>query len=155
MRMRKTLLLLCALGISCVSLAQTNEASWAKLTRLQVGQKIQIVEMNSKKVPGTFVSVSDSTISLKDAAGDETIQKQDVRSVKLLGSSRRLRNTLIGAGVGAGAGAGLTAAAWESRGFLGGKGAGAAVGAVIGGLAGAIIGAVVPSHDTIYSAGSH
>jgi hypothetical protein len=153
--MRKTLLLLCVLAIPAASFAQTNEASWAKLTRLQVGQKIQVVETSSKKHSGTFVSVSDSTISLKDAAGDETIQKQGVRSVKLMKSNRRLRNTLIGAGVGAGAGAGLTAAAWESRGWFGGKADGAAVGAVIGGLIGAILGVAAPSHDTIYSASSH
>jgi outer membrane lipoprotein SlyB len=153
--MRKTILLLCILGISGASFAQTNEASWAKLTRLQVGQKIQVAEMTSKKVAGTFVSVSDSTISLKDAAGDKTIQKQDVRSVKLMKSNRRLRNTLIGAGVGAGAGAGLTAAAWESRGWFGDKADGAAVGAILGGLFGAVVGVAVPSHDTIYSAGSH
>jgi hypothetical protein len=83
------------------------------------------------------------------------VQKQDVRSVKLMKSNHRLRNTLIGLGVGAGAGAGITAAAWESHGFLGGKGVGAAVGAGLGGLGGIIVGGLLPTHDTIYKAPSH
>jgi hypothetical protein len=153
--MRNGLLLMCVLLTSCASVAQTSEASWAKLTRLQAGQSIQVVEMTSKKHSGIFVNVSDSAISFKDAAGDQTVQKQDVRSVKLMKSNRRLRNTLIGAGVGAGAGAGLTAAAWESHGWFGDKADGAAVGAILGGLIGAIVGVALPSHDTIYSAGSH
>jgi hypothetical protein len=87
--------------------------------------------------------------------GDRTLEKQDVRTVKLMKGGRRLRNTLIGAGVGAGAGAGITAAAWESGGFLGGRGDGAALGAIMGGITGAIIGAVWPCHPTIYNANSH
>lgn len=153
--MRNGLLLTCVLGFSCAAVAQTNEASWAKLARLHAGQSIQVIEMTSKKHSGNFVNVSDSAITFKDAAGDQTVQKQDVRSVKLMKDNRRLRNTLIGAGVGAGAGAGISAGIWEDHGFLGGKGDGAAVGAVIGAVAGAVVGALLPSHDTIYSVSSH
>jgi hypothetical protein len=153
--MRKILFLICILGISCASLAQTDQASWAKLSALRQGQKIQVVDVTSKKHSGVFSSVSDTSISYKENATDQTTERRDVRSVKLMEHSHRLRNTLIGAGVGAGAGAGITAAAWEDHGFLGSKGAGAAVGAVIGGISGAIIGSLLPSHSTIYSAGSH
>jgi uncharacterized protein YcfJ len=153
--MRNRLLLLCVLGFSCVSPAQSNQASWANLSRLQPGQKIQVDEVNSKRLSGAFVNVSDSAIALKDATGEQSVPRQDVRSVKLAKGNHRLRNTLIGAGIGAGAGAGVTAAAWEPHGFLGGRGVGATVGAVIGGLAGAIVGAVLPSHDTVYRAPSH
>jgi hypothetical protein len=152
--MRKILPLACLLATSCVSFAQTTPASWENLSSLQPGQKIQVVEINSKKHSGSFVSVSTTAILLTETAGDRTLQKQDVRTVKLTRNGHRLRNTLIGAGVGAGAGAGITAAAWESGGFLGGRGVGAAVGAIIGGLGGAIVGALVPSHTTIYSVNS-
>jgi hypothetical protein len=111
--------------------------------------------MNSKKHSGAFVNVSDSAITLKDSAGEQSVPRQDVRRVKLTIGNHRLRNTLIGAGIGAGAGAGVTAAGWESHGYLGGKGDGAIVGAVIGGVAGAIVGALLPSHDTVYSVSSH
>ncbi len=138
----------------CVSFAQTHPASWQNLSSLQPGQKIQIVGSDSKKYSGSFVSVSATAILITETTGERTLQKQDVRAVKLLNNRHRLRNTLIGAGAGAGAGAGISAGVWESSGFLGGKGAGAAVGAAIGGLGGAIVGALTPSHDTIYNVNS-
>ncbi|MGA2856563.1 MAG: glycine zipper family protein [Candidatus Sulfotelmatobacter sp.] len=153
--MRKGLFLICVLGLPCVSWAQSDQAAWASLSALQAGQKIQIVEMNSKKHSGTFVSVSDTAIAYRETAGEQTVQKQDVRSVKLMENKHRLRNTLIGGAVGAGAGAGITAASWENHGFLGSKGTGAAVGAVIGFVAGAVVGALLPSHKTVYSVSSH
>jgi len=110
--------------------------------------------MNSKKHSGSFVSFSETAIVYQDTAGGRTIPRQNVRSVKSGTKKRRLRNTLIGAGVGAGAGAAIGAGAWENNGFLGGKGVGATVGVAIGFLAGAVVGALLPSHHTIYSANS-
>lgn len=153
--MRKSLLLICVLGLSCASWGQTNRASWANLSALQAGQKIQIVDTNSKKHSGTFVGVSETAISYQETAGAQSIQKQDVNSVKLTGNTHRLRNAIIGGAVGAGAGAGITAAAWENHGFAGGKGTGAAVGAVIGFVAGAVVGVLSPSHKIIYSVNLH
>lgn len=153
--MRKIPILVCMLGAALISAAQANRDSWANLRRLRVDEKIQIVEMNAKKLSGVFVSVSDSAISFKDAGGEQTVQKQDVRRVKRIKANRRLRNTLIGTGVGAGVGAGLGAGIWESHGFLGGKGDGAAVGAVIGAVGGAIFGVLWGTDDTIYSVNSH
>jgi hypothetical protein len=153
--MRKSSFLICVLGLSCVSWAQGNRASWADLSGLRAGQKIQIVDMNSKKHSGTFVNVSDTAISYQEAAGEQTIQKQDVRSVKLMQDKHRLRNALIGGAVGAGAGAGISAASWENHGYLGGRGVGAEVGAVIGFVGGAFVGVSLPSHKMNYSVNSH
>jgi hypothetical protein len=144
--MRKYWILACLLAMPSVASAQ-----WENLNTLQAGQKIQVIE-NSRKDSGTFLSVSDKEISLQGKSGAQTIQRQDVRSVKLTVNKHRLRNTLIGAGVGAGAGAGISAAAWEPRGFAGGRGTGAAVGAAIGAVGGAVVGALWPSHETIYRA---
>jgi hypothetical protein len=144
--MRNLWILACLLGMPCVVSAQ-----WANLNTLQAGQKIQVVE-NSKKDSGTFLSVSDKDISLQGKSGPQTIQRQSVRSVKLMDNRHRLRNALIGAAVGAGSGAGITAAAWEPHGFVGGRGTGAGVGAVIGAAGGAVVGALRPGHETIYRA---
>ena len=114
------------------TLAQSAQSSWSNLNALQAGQKIQVTGADSKTHSGTFVRATDSGLSLEEAGGAQTIQRQDVRSVKLMENRHRLRNTLIGAAVGAGAGAGITAGTWENHGFLGDKGTGAAVGAVIG-----------------------
>jgi hypothetical protein len=153
--MRKILLLICLVGLSGASPAQSGRALWTRLGALQVGQPIQIGDMNSQEHSGTFLNISETAIAYRDTAGEHTIQKQDVRSVKLLKNGYRLRNSLIGAAAGAGTGAGIGAASWEKRGFLGGKGAGAAVGAAIGFAGGALVGALLPSHQTIYRASSH
>jgi hypothetical protein len=152
--MRKALFLICLLGIPLASRAQSDQASWANLSTLRTGQKIQIVEMNSKKHTGTFVNVSATAISYSQVTGEQAIQRSDVRSVRME-RKRRLRTTLLAAGVGAGAGAGVGAAAWESHGFAGGKATGAAVCAGLGFLIGAAVGAALPTHNMIYRVASH
>jgi hypothetical protein len=163
--MPKLLFLICVLGMPCASWAQTDRASWANLSALLVGQKIQVVEMNAKKHPGTFVHVSDTAISYQGTAGEQTIQKQDVRSVKLIKNKHRLRNTLIGLGVGGGVGAGIGAATFHSCSSQNfciqpvGQGEQTGIAAVIGFAGGAAVGAVIgvlsPSHSTIYSVKTH
>jgi hypothetical protein len=162
--MRNTLLLLCVFAMSCASQAQSDKASWANLSTLQTGQKIQIVDMNANKHSGTFLNVSDTAVRYQDNAGDQSIPKPDVRRVKLMENRHRLRHTLIGAGVGAGVGAVIGAVANHpcvpnppSQQFpncLGAnitRGDTAGIGAVVGFLAGAVVGALVPTHSTIYS----
>jgi hypothetical protein len=153
--MRNSLFLVCLLGIPCASVAQSGQSSWTNLSGLRAGQKIQIDEMSSKIQSGIFESVSDSAISIKDTSGETSVERQNIRSVKLMENHHRLRDTLIGAGVGAGAGAGIAAAAWEPHGFLGGRADGAAIGAIFGVLPGTIVGALLPSHNTVYRVSSH
>jgi len=153
--MRAIVFLLCVCGLSSVSVAQNNPA-WSSLTGLHAGQKIQIVETNAKKHSGTFVNVSDAAISYQENASQQTIQKQDVRSVKLLDNKHRLRNTFIGAAVGAGVGAGIGAAVYKpcSGSFCidpGGRAIPAGIGAVVGGVGGVVVGVLLPSHSTIYN----
>jgi hypothetical protein len=151
--MRNILLLLCVFGVSCASQAQSDKASWTDLSTLQTGQKIQIVDMSSKKHSGTFLNVSDAALRYHDNAGDQSIPKQDVRRVKFMENRHRLRNTFIGAGVGAGVGAVIGAVA--NRGCSNfcviSEGDTAGIGALVGFLAGAAVGALIPTHSTIYS----
>ncbi len=158
--MRKFMPLICVLAISCTSWGESAQDSWANLNVLQAGQKIQVVDMNSKKHSGTFVSISDTAISYQEAAGEQSVQKQDVRSVKLMENKHRLRNALILGGVGAGVGAGIGAATFHScasQPFCiqpAGRGALAGVGAAIGLAGGAVIGALLPGHKMIYRVNS-
>jgi hypothetical protein len=156
----KILLLICIVGIPCASLAQTNQTSWSNLSTLRSGQKIQVVEMTSKKHSGLFASASDTAISYRKTTGEQSIQKQDVLSVKLMENKHRLRNTLIVAGAGAGVGAAIGAAVYKpcSTSFcldVGGRALPTGIGAVFGGVGGAIVGALLPSHRTVYSVSSH
>ena len=159
--MRKIFLLLFVLGLSCAAFAQTDRASWANLSGLQPGQRIQVVGTTSKKHSGSFVSVSDTAISYRETNGQQSIPKQDVIRVKLMEHKHRLRNTLILAGVGAGVGAGIGAAlhkSCSSQSFcldIGGAALPAGVGAVVGGLGGAVVGVLLPSHTTIYQVSPH
>lgn len=159
--MLKILFLLCALGLPFFATAQTNQPSWAKLSTLREGQKIQVVDMNLAKHSGTFVNVSDTAILYRQTAGEETIQNRDVRSVKVIESKHRLRNALIWGGVGAGIGAGIGAATFQpcsTQAFCiqpGGRGLPAAIGAVVGLVGGTVVGVLLPNHSTIYRATSH
>jgi hypothetical protein len=167
--MGKTLFLICVLALSGVSLAENPQTSWTTLSGLQTGQSIQIIEKSSKKHSGTFLSVSDTAISIQVAAGEQSIQRQDVRRVDLTKNKHKTRNTLIGVAVGGGAGAviGAVVGAATHKGcssqsfcfdiITAGElaGIGAAVGFVGGGIAGGVVGAFVPSHGTIYDVNAH
>jgi hypothetical protein len=158
---RKIFLLLLVLGLSCAAFAQTGQASWANLSGLRPGQKIQVVSMPSKKHSGNFVRVSDTAISYTETAGEHSIPRPDVLSVKLMENKHRVRNTIIVAGVGAGVGAVIGAALHKpcsSQSFcldIGGAALPAGVGAVLGGVGGAVVGVLLPSHSTIYHLSSH
>jgi hypothetical protein len=151
---RKIVLLICILTMPSISSAQSKQASWANLSTLHSGQKIQIVGTDSKKHSVTFLSFTDSAITYHDVTGDQTVQKLNVSSVKNLENHHRLRNALIGAAIGAGAAGGITAGAEKNqdpidRGLH-------SVEAALGGLAaGAVIGAFLPTHNIIYDVSAH
>jgi hypothetical protein len=150
------------LGMPLFSRAQTAQNSWGTLNTLHVGQRIEIVETNLKKHNGTFSTVTDEAIQLREGGGDMEIKREDVMRVTLLDKSHRLRNALILGAVGAGAGAGIGAAATRCSNSSGpfnfcGVGSGAVIGlgTVIGLAGGAGIGAAIPSHPTIYRIEHH
>lgn len=156
--MRNLFFPICALAISSAAVGQRDLTSWQNLGTLQRGEKIQIRESNSKKVSGSFLSVSATAILVQKGDGSESIAKENVRSVKRMQNKHRLRNTVIVAAAGAGVGAGIGAATFHpcphSQTFclqIGGRSLPAGIGAVAGLLGGAAIGALIPEHDTIYS----
>jgi hypothetical protein len=160
--MRSLAITPCVLGMPCVSLARTDKSSWTNLSVLQPGQKIAVVELNSKTESGTFSSVTDSSITLQEKSGQQTIQKRDVKIVRLMKNKHRLRNTFIGAGVGAGLGAGIGAASYRpckpppnfSTCFFDiSRGDQAAIFGIVGLVGGAAVGALLPMSEIIYRAG--
>ncbi|MGA9545582.1 MAG: hypothetical protein WBQ85_18560 [Candidatus Sulfotelmatobacter sp.] len=153
--MRKTWFLIFILGTACTSWAQGDRALWTNLSALRPGQRIEVVAMNSTKHSGIFVSFSEAAILYQDAAGGQTIPKQEVRKVRLMENKHHVRNIIIGGVVGAGVGAGIGAAKPECSGpdciNVIGRGTVAAIGATIGAAVGAVVGLLIPSHHTIYS----
>jgi hypothetical protein len=150
--MRRLLIIACLLGTAPVARGQANRGSWEALNSLRSGQRIEVVETSLKKHAGTFETVSDETILLREGSADESVKKEDVMRVTLLEKSHRLRNALIGSLLGGGAGAGIGAAVHSGQGSYVPRSGAAAVGAVLGLAVGAAVGAAVPSHDTIYRA---
>jgi len=153
--MKTMLSLSCVLFLSCTASSQSTQSASMTLHALKPGQKIQIVETNSKKVTGNFVAGSDVAISIRDTGGEKSIPIVEVRCVKLVGTHRRLRNTLIGLGIGAGGGAAIGAAIGPSNGFIVGKGFSAALVGTAGAVCGTVVGVLLPTHETIYTKTMH
>ena len=131
--------------------AQDARQSWDNLKRLQVGQKIEVVDMELKSVQGTFVSYAEDGISVQTASGLLTIERPNVLRVSLREHSKRARNALIGAGIGAAAiGIPVGVAANIEHGIYSDRIT--ALGFAAGAGAGGGIGAAVPSYETIYRA---
>jgi hypothetical protein len=158
--MRRTLILFCFLTVSFVARAQDNVASWSNLNALRNGEKIQVREMNKVKVRGTFMSASDAAITVQAPAGPETIQRQDVRTVKRMKVKHRWLNSFVLAGAGAGIGYGIGRSQYhpcpQDQTFCLDFGDyPGSIGLIAGFLGGGAIGALLPVHETVYSVKSH
>ena len=87
-------------------------SNWDNLKSLTRGQEIRVVLNNVKSYQGEFESLSDDGITLRHAAGEQTLARKDILRVsEMKGQNHRARNVLIGTVVGAGLGltAGLVA----------------------------------------------
>ena len=116
-----------------------NEHSWSSLRQLSSGQRVVVVQKDARTRQGTFVSVSDESIVVREKESVVSVSRPDVLRVSAQGKHKRLRNALIGALVG-GSVAGAAAQSGEAV-FLG----------LWPGLA---VGAVLPAHSrTVYRAG--
>ncbi len=132
---------------------EPGEHSWGNLQQLRVGQKIEVVDTNLKKLKGTFLSFSDEAISLRVGKDEVGVQRPKVFRVSSREHSKRLRNTLIGSGIGAAAGAvvGAAAVAGKPR-QAGERRLSMVIGTLMGSGAGAAVGVAIPAFQTIYRA---
>ena len=128
-------------------------SDWNNLQQLRVGQKIEVVDTNLKKLKGTFLSFSDEAISLRVGKDEVGVQRPKVFRVSAREHSKRLRNTLIGLGIGAAAGAvvGAAAVAGKPR-QAGERRLSMVIGTLIGSGVGTVVGAAFPGYQTIYRA---
>jgi len=138
-----------------------RSTSWDHLKSLTPGQEIRVVINNFKSYQGEFRSLSDNGISLRQAAGEQTLARKDVLRVsQKKGQNHRARNAVIGALIGAGAGLGIGLSPYlvqrnctEGPAFNCGSPPNPHLVEIlmpVGALAGAAIGAIVPTggwHD--------
>ena len=89
-----------------------RSSSWENLKSLTRDMEIRVVMKNVKSYQGEFESLSDDGITLRQAAGGQTLARKDILRVSWMkGQNHQSRNTLTGAAVGAGAGLGIGLAA--------------------------------------------
>src|SRR6266700_2125235 len=155
--MRNVALVCFLILIPCSLRAQDKKADWKALYGLRSGEKIVLVETGMKKHVGTFSTVTDEAIQLREGSNDIGIPKENVARVTVLDKSHRLRNAFIFGAAGAGAGVGIGAATSRcsnsTDSFCGiGRSIAVGVGGLVGLAGGAGIGAAVPGHPTIYRA---
>ena len=154
--MRNAALLCSLILIPCSLRAQEKKSDWKALYGLHSGEKIELIETGMKKHVGTFSTVTEEAIQIREGSTDVGIPKENVARVTVLDKSHRLRNSLLFGAVGAGAGAGIGAAATRCsspNSYTGcWRDVAAGIGAVVGLLGGAGLGAAIPSHPTIYRA---
>ena len=99
-------------GVASGQDSKGRSSSWDNLKSLTPGQEIRVVMNNVKSYQGEFESLSDDGITLRQAAGEQTLARKDILRVSWKkGQNHRSRNAAIGAVVGAGAGLGIGLAA--------------------------------------------
>jgi hypothetical protein len=92
-RLAAVALLLC--GSVCL-----RAEPWDALRGLRPGDRVRITETSGQEHHGSFVKVSTEAISIAEQKNEVMVERARVRRVKVRSGSRRLRNTMIGAGVG-------------------------------------------------------
>src|SRR6266568_6511346 len=157
--MRNAVLFCFLILIPCSLRAQDKKGDWKALYALHSGEKIVLIEAGMKKHVGTFSTVTEETLQMREGSNDIGIPKENVARVTVLDKSHRGRNALILGAAGGGAGAAIGAAASRcsnsntSFNLCGiGRGVAVGLGGLVGLAGGAGVGAAIPSHPMIYRA---
>jgi hypothetical protein len=126
-------------------------ADWDAVQRIPAAQRIEVTERSGGgRLRATLVSAGPDTVVVREASGERSIPRADIRELRVFDRGRRTRRGLLWTLIGAGAGAGASLAACIS---CSGEGhdmtkyapLGAGVGAAIGAL-----GFLSPPYRTVY-----
>ncbi len=72
--LRSCISLVFFLGLTAALGAQTQKSQWSDLSGLKVGQGIDVIETSMKSHGGTFVSVTDEVITLREKNSDVSVK---------------------------------------------------------------------------------
>ncbi len=78
--------------------------TWETVRAVPAGTRVWVKDSSGQEHRGDVASVSEEAISLDTGRGQQSIERARVRRIEVRAPSRRLRNTLIGAGIGLGVG---------------------------------------------------
>jgi hypothetical protein len=149
--MISSILLPSALWAQGASTSNVNKNEWRSLESVRVGDKIRVVQTDSKAWKGRFLALSEEAISLRVNGNAMTIERPKVLRVESREKNKRLRNALIGMAIGGGIGLaiGIPSGRDVDDGHVM-----SLVGFTFGAALGGGFGSAVPGHPTIYEANS-
>jgi hypothetical protein len=115
-------------------------ADWDAVQRIPPAQRIEVTErQRGVRLRATLVSTSPDSVVVREASGELSIPRADIRELRVFDPGRRVHRGLLWTLVGAGAGAGASLAACAacaneghdpSKYVPAGIGVGAAIGAI-------------------------
>jgi hypothetical protein len=88
-----------------VGVAQSGD--WGTVQALAPGESIKVALQNGSTTRGKFQSANNTGLMIAAGAGQETLLRENIRSVSVKHNGHRGRHALIGAAIGAGAGLGI------------------------------------------------
>jgi hypothetical protein len=115
-------------------------ADWDAVQRIPAAQRIEVTERNGgDRLRATLVSASPDTVVVREASGERSIPRAEIRELRVFDPRRRTHRGLLWTLIGAGAGAGASLAACiscpgEGRDMAKYVPLGVGVGAVVGAL---------------------
>jgi hypothetical protein len=84
-------------------------ADWDTVQRIPPAKRIEITErQRGGRLQATLVSTSPDTIVVREASGERSIPRADIRELRVFDPGRRVHRGLLWMLVGAGAGAGAS-----------------------------------------------
>ena len=90
-------------------------ADWDAVQRIPAAQKIEVTERGGGvRLRATLVSAGPDTVVIREASGERSIARADIRELRVFDPGRRTHRGLLWTLVGAGAGAGASLAACVS-----------------------------------------
>ncbi len=115
-------------------------ADWDAVQQIPAAQRIEVTELHGGgRLRATLVSAGPDSVVVRDASGERSIPRADIRELRVFDPGRRVHRGLLWTLVGAGAGAGASLAACiscsgEGRNMTTYVPLGVAVGAAIGAI---------------------
>lgn len=138
--------LLLALLVTSFSFA----ADWEAVQRISPGQSVKVDVGRDETIRAEFVSANDSTLVVRSGSGERSLERTDIRRVRVADPGRRVRRGLIATAIGAGAGLGIGFAVCPHCANEGSAGKFTGPLTAAGAGLGAIIGFLPPPYRTLY-----